>query len=953
MGVHGTMRRQPTAIGLTTTFFACLAFGISSAARAEAPLHVRIDNLIDSARTGPASNECTDAEFLRRVSLDLNGIVPSAAEARAYLNDSSPDKRTALIDRLLKHPRYARHMATTLDVMLMERRKHAHIKAPPWQKYLHDSVVADKPFNQLAREILSADSSDDKQRTRSRFLLDRAAEPHAITRDVGRIFFGRDLQCAQCHDHPLIDNYLQEDYYGLFAFFQRVSLLTPKKSKKSFLSEKADGEAVFTSVFTEEKGQTLPRLPGGLEIDDPPVAAGELYKVKPTKAKAGIPQYSRRVAFAEQATDGSNRAFNRNIANRLWAHMMGRGLVHPLDLHHPDNPPAHPELLNLLGDEFAAMNFDIKSFLRELALTKVYRRSFDVPVTANQTPDSMAQRLDELQQLLKQQEAGIAKHEAEADTARDAVLSAQQAFFEAETAHKAAAVASGAARKASAKANKTLGDSQKKLATTEQAAQVLAEALAKADEVVKQLPKDKQLAAAAKTFRDKHQKAASDIAGLKKTIETQTAAAKAAEDKAAKSQQKAAQAAAKLAECKQSLVQARGPYFHKLYAYRAVQTSAAHAKTLRKNIETLTAHAQLQRELDTAKLAATTARDELNKVQTASAQAVAESETAQAQLAAPRKIHSAAQRVVEEVRSRLQAQQPLFEQVVAAKDAAEIALAALPQDADLRSSAAKLTQLAAQLERERKQLQQRLQDADNKLTDAANALQTAEQGAAAAEQKHQDLQQTTTDVQQRLEKLVAEQQAKRSLLDTTFEQLTKEQTASFSVGPLKPLTPEQLCWSMMQATGLVAQQQKKALGGLKEPEKIDAAARAQQVEAAVNKALQKHTATFVKTFGAGAGQPQQEFFGTVDQALFFANGETVLGWLNPAGDNLIGRLQSMKDSAACAEELYLAIHTRFPTQQEVADVEQYLAGQSEKERPAALKEIAWALLSSVEFRFTR
>ncbi|NJN49517.1 MAG: DUF1553 domain-containing protein, partial [Alkalinema sp. RL_2_19] len=103
------------------------------------------------------------------------------------------------------------------------------------------------------------------------------------------------------------------------------------------------------------------------EIDEPFFAKGDEYTVAPADKVRPVPKYSRRAKLAELATDGSNRQFNKNIANRLWAHLMGRGLVEPVDLHHDDNPPSHPELLELLADQFAAMKFDTKAFLREIA----------------------------------------------------------------------------------------------------------------------------------------------------------------------------------------------------------------------------------------------------------------------------------------------------------------------------------------------------------------------------------------------------------------------------------------------------------------------------------------------------------------------------------------------------------------------------------------------------------
>src|SRR5215213_9893783 len=158
-----------------------------------------------------------DAEFLRRVSLDLIGMPPTADEARAFLADKTPDKRTKLIDHLFASPHYARHLASTLDLMLMERRPNTNVSADEWQAWLVKSVRENKPWNVLAKEILQADGADPATRPAARFALDRGSDPNMLTRDVGRIFFGRDMQCAQCHDHPIVSDYLQSDYQGLFA----------------------------------------------------------------------------------------------------------------------------------------------------------------------------------------------------------------------------------------------------------------------------------------------------------------------------------------------------------------------------------------------------------------------------------------------------------------------------------------------------------------------------------------------------------------------------------------------------------------------------------------------------------------------------------------------------------------------------------------------------------------
>src|SRR5262249_44214624 len=145
----------------------------------------------------------------------LAGTIPPAEEARAFLDDPSPAKRERLIDRLLAGPEFARHMQRTFDVFLMERRPDKHVPKAAWQEYLHASFAANKPLDQLVSELLSSDGSDSATRPAAKFYLDREADPHLLTRDVGRLFLGMNLECAQCHDHPLYPSYKQADYYGL------------------------------------------------------------------------------------------------------------------------------------------------------------------------------------------------------------------------------------------------------------------------------------------------------------------------------------------------------------------------------------------------------------------------------------------------------------------------------------------------------------------------------------------------------------------------------------------------------------------------------------------------------------------------------------------------------------------------------------------------------------------
>jgi hypothetical protein len=358
-------------------------------AMGQVALRERIDQAIEGARGGRVAPPADDAEFLRRASLDLTGTIPTADEARAFLEDTNPAKREALIDRLMGSLDFARRMQVVFDVMLMERRPAATVPAADWEAFLFNAFADNRPLDGVIREILAADGSDRGHRGPSRFFLDRGGEPNLLTRDVGRMFLGRDMQCAQCHDHVLYDDYKQADYYGLFAFFNRTYLVTDA-SGLATLAEKADGDVTFKSVFKKKVTHaTGPHVLAGKPLAEPAaLPKGEEYWAAPGDQTRAIPRFSRRSQLAAALASKEVPEFNRNLANRLWAVLMGRGIVHPLDLHTEANPPTHPELLEMLAGELAAMNYDARAFLRELALTRTYARS-SIP-SPNLTTDDTA-----------------------------------------------------------------------------------------------------------------------------------------------------------------------------------------------------------------------------------------------------------------------------------------------------------------------------------------------------------------------------------------------------------------------------------------------------------------------------------------------------------------------------------------------------------------------------------
>ena len=362
---------------------ACLVLvlsGITSTVTAQTPLHQQIDQLIAEGKPQfekQAAPLADDATFLRRVTLDLTGTIPTADEVRTFVADSSPDKRNQRIDQLLASPEHARRLQYLFDTMLMERRPGKYVKTAEWEEYLRQSFLENRPWDELVHEILTVDGTDKTTRPAARFLLDRELKSEVVTRDLGRIFLGRDLQCAQCHDHPNVNDYLQRHYHGLDAFLSRSYLFKDPKTKQASIGEKAEGQVSFTSVFTKEEGMTAPRVLDLPEIPDP-ADAQKAYKVKPAKNVRSVPVYSRRLQLADALTSQNNEAFQKNIVNRLWAMMMGQGLVEPLDMWHSDNPPTHPKIVSLLSEELANHEFNLRYVIRELALTQTYQRSSHV-----------------------------------------------------------------------------------------------------------------------------------------------------------------------------------------------------------------------------------------------------------------------------------------------------------------------------------------------------------------------------------------------------------------------------------------------------------------------------------------------------------------------------------------------------------------------------------------------
>jgi hypothetical protein len=476
-------------------------------------------------------------------------------------------------------------MATTFDVMVMERRRQRRLPGPEWtvtdeewREYLRQSFADNKPLNQLAHEILAADGVDPALRPAVKFYFDRDGDPDLLARDIGRLFFGRDLQCAQCHDHPLVDDYLQADYYGLKAFVNRGVLFDDSKEKKLYYAETAEGDVTFKSVFTGyARDYVLPKLPQDPPVDEPVLLAADAYVVAPAKGVRPIPKYSRRAQLATLATDGSNGAFNRNLANRLWAVMMGRGLVHPLDMVHSANPAVESQLLTVLADELVKMKFDARTFLRELALSQTYQRASEMPTPAD-LPVDPATGVATMAAWTSQAEA-LAADLPGLETAARATSgefdSAYETFSKCASAREAAAKSHGEAKKASDEVAAALAAAVKDAAAKDEILKALVEARVKADVAVAKLPDDKPLAEAAAQFKTRANEVDTQLAELRKQINEKQPQVQATSLKLAEADKVLEQAAAELTVARAALDTAETAARDARLKFRDAQSKAA------------------------------------------------------------------------------------------------------------------------------------------------------------------------------------------------------------------------------------------------------------------------------------------------------------------------------------------------------------------------------------------
>jgi hypothetical protein len=312
----------------------------------------RINERLAAAKIDPAPL-ADDGEFLRRVYLDLTGVVPRVSEVREFLADKRAGKRSRLIDKLLDSPAHSTHLANTWrNIMLPGGLNIEQINnVVGVQNWLRARFVDNLRYDNMVSELLVATEGDDVGPALYYTSLDLA--PEKLAGSTARIFLGLQIECAECHDHPH-DKWKQTDFWGYAAFFAQLQKpdMAGNPAARARLVDLNSGDV----KLPKSEEIVLPKFPGG---------------ASPDLAEVG----TRRVKLAIWMASRDNPYLPRAGANRVWAHLFGRGLVEPVDDLSPQNPPSHPELFEELTAYFVETGFDLRELFRTLANTQAYQRT--------------------------------------------------------------------------------------------------------------------------------------------------------------------------------------------------------------------------------------------------------------------------------------------------------------------------------------------------------------------------------------------------------------------------------------------------------------------------------------------------------------------------------------------------------------------------------------------------
>lgn len=351
----------------------------SSGGQSAADLSRRIDDAIDArlkAENVKPAAAADDAEFLRRVYLDLTGHIPPAQKAVAFLSDRDSDKRAKLIDELLASPMFGRHMADVWEALLVTHNsENRFLSFEPLRKWLEEAFNKDTPWNTLVSDLLNATGTPEENGAAVYFMANQPVDK--VTDNASRLFLGVQLQCAQCHNHPFT-KWKQTEYWGMAAFFLKVQAQVPRPA--AVAKGQMAGVRELPMIRPGKRG-----LPDSAKIVPAKFLGGEEPKVDSREPL--------RPVFTKWLTSPENPYFSRAMVNRTWNLLFGRGFVNPVDDMHDGNAPSHPELLADLAKEFAAGGFDVKNLYRAICNTRAYQRTSKSSGSKTDAPPELFARM--------------------------------------------------------------------------------------------------------------------------------------------------------------------------------------------------------------------------------------------------------------------------------------------------------------------------------------------------------------------------------------------------------------------------------------------------------------------------------------------------------------------------------------------------------------------------------
>ncbi len=301
------------------------------------------------------SPRANDSEFLRRAFLDTIGLLPTAAETEAFLNDSREDKRDRLIEHLLTRPEFNDYWAHRWsDLLLVNGRRLRPDALKAYYNWIREQVADNAPWDQMVRDVVTATGSSIEEGATNFYALHQ--DPENMTENVSQAFLGLSIGCAKCHNHPL-EKWTNDQYYAMANFFSRVKA-------KGWGGDARNGDGVRT-IFIASQGDLIQPLTGVAQRPTP--LDGEPLPLDHTG--------DRREYLADWLTSPQNSYFGRAIANRVWAAYFGQGIVQPVDDMRVSNPARNEPLLAALSDYLVEHRFDLKSLMREILQSETYQRS--------------------------------------------------------------------------------------------------------------------------------------------------------------------------------------------------------------------------------------------------------------------------------------------------------------------------------------------------------------------------------------------------------------------------------------------------------------------------------------------------------------------------------------------------------------------------------------------------